>query len=42
MLVRNPSLKALLADEVLDPLGKLELELAYSLRAAVQNAGGTL
>jgi hypothetical protein len=42
MLVRNPSLKALMADEVLDALGKLEIELAYLLRAAVQNTGGTL
>ena len=42
MLVRNPTLKALLADEVLDDLGKLEIELAYLLRAAVQNTGGTL
>jgi hypothetical protein len=42
MFVRNPTLKALMSDEVLDPLGKLELELAYLLRAAVQNTGGTL
>lgn len=42
MLVRNPTLKALLADEVLDDLGKLEVELAYLLRAAVQNTGGSL
>jgi hypothetical protein len=42
MLVRNPTLKALLADEVLDAVGKLEVELAYLLRAAVQNTGGAL
>ena len=42
MLVRNPALKAVLADEVLDDLGKLEVELTYLLRAAVQNTGGTL
>ncbi len=42
MLVRNPTLKALLSDEVLDELGKLEIELAYLLRAAVQATGGTL
>ena len=42
MLVRNPTLRALLEDEVLDALGKLEIELAYLLRAAVQGTGGTL
>jgi hypothetical protein len=42
MFVRNPVLKALGGDEVLDALGKLEIELAYLLRAAVQNTGGTL
>jgi hypothetical protein len=42
MFVRNPTLKALAADEILDPLGKLELELTYLLRAAVQGTGGTL
>lgn len=42
MLNRNPTLKALLADELLDDLGKLEIELAYLLRAAVQKTGGTL
>ena len=42
MLVRNPTLKALLGDEVLDDLGKLEIELTYLLRAAVQNTDGTL
>ena len=42
MFVRNPTLKALGGDEVLDALGKLEIELAYLLRAAVQQTGGTL
>ncbi|HUA09293.1 MAG TPA: helix-turn-helix domain-containing protein [Candidatus Acidoferrales bacterium] len=42
MTKRNPSLAALAQDEVLDALGKLELELAYLLRAAVQQTGGTL
>lgn len=42
MLVRNPALKALLSDELLDPLGRLELELAYLLRTACQHTGGML
>ncbi len=42
MTKRNPALKGLAEDEVLDPLGKLEIELAYLLRAAVQHTGGTL
>jgi hypothetical protein len=42
MLVRNPALKAVMEDSVLDALGKLEVELAYLLRAAVQNTGGRL
>jgi len=42
MLTRNPTLKALATDEVLDPLGRLEIELAYLLRSAVQSTGGTL
>jgi hypothetical protein len=42
MLVRNPVLKALAADELLDRLGKLELELAYLLRVAAQVTGGSL
>jgi transcriptional regulator with XRE-family HTH domain len=42
MTRRNPALKALADDEVLDPVGKVELELAYLLRAAVQQTGGTL
>jgi hypothetical protein len=42
MTKRNPVLKALTDDTVLDPLGKLEVELAYLLRAAVQNTAGRL
>jgi transcriptional regulator with XRE-family HTH domain len=42
MTKRSPALKALAADEVLDALGKLELELAYLLRTAVQAMGGSL
>jgi hypothetical protein len=42
MTKRNPTLKALAEDEVLDAVGKLEVEFAYLLRAAVQVTGGTL
>ncbi len=42
MTKRNPTLRALSEDPVLDDLGKLEVELAYLLRAAVQDTGGTL
>ncbi|MDP9018996.1 MAG: hypothetical protein M3N19_11850 [Candidatus Eremiobacteraeota bacterium] len=42
MTKRNPTLKALMDDPILDQLGKLEIELAYLLRAAVQSTGGTL
>ncbi|HYZ15195.1 MAG TPA: hypothetical protein VE591_02295 [Candidatus Acidoferrum sp.] len=42
MTKRSPALKALADDQVLDALGKLELELAYLLRAAVQAMGGSL
>ncbi len=42
MTKRNPLFKALAEDTVLDALGKLELELAYLLRAAVQGTGGSL
>jgi len=42
MFVRNPVLKELATDTVLDDLGKLEMTLAYLLRAAVRNTGGTL
>jgi hypothetical protein len=42
MTKRNPALAAVTADVVLDALGKIEVELAYLLRAAVQQTGGTL
>jgi transcriptional regulator with XRE-family HTH domain len=42
MTKRNPVFKALTDDTVLDPLGKIEVELAYLLRAAIQGTGGTL
>jgi hypothetical protein len=42
MTKRSPVLRALADDTVADALGKLELELAYLLRAAVQQTGGTL
>jgi hypothetical protein len=42
MTKRNPVLKALSDDTVLDPLGKVEVELTYLLRAAVQGTGGQL
>jgi transcriptional regulator with XRE-family HTH domain len=42
MTKRNPVLKGLAEDTVLDATGKLEVELAYLLRAAVQAAGGSL
>jgi hypothetical protein len=42
MTKRNPALAALNDDPLLDPLGKIELELAYLLRAAIQATGGTL
>jgi hypothetical protein len=42
MTKRNPVLKALADDTVLDAVGKLEVELAYLLRAAVEAAGGRL
>ncbi len=42
MTKRNPTLKALAEDTILDSLGKIEIELAYLLRAAVQQTGGTL
>ncbi|MGA2394004.1 MAG: hypothetical protein ABSH03_11765 [Candidatus Lustribacter sp.] len=42
MLKRNPVLKALLEDTVLDAAGRLEIELAYLLRAAVQSTNGSL
>lgn len=42
MTRRNPALKALAEDPLLDALGKTELELAYLLRSAVQATGGTM
>lgn len=42
MTKRNPVLQALHADPVIDASGRLELELAYLLRAAVQNTNGVL
>jgi len=42
MTRRNPALKALAEDGVLEPLGKLEVELAYLLAAATQATGGYL
>jgi transcriptional regulator with XRE-family HTH domain len=39
MMKRNATLSAISSDEVLDALGKLELELAYLLRAAFQHIG---
>jgi hypothetical protein len=42
MTKRNPTLKSVMEDPLLDPLGKIELELAYLLRTAVQQTGGAL
>jgi hypothetical protein len=42
MTKRNPVLKAVADDPLLDPLGKLEIELTYLLRAAVSRTGGRL
>lgn len=42
MTRRNPALKALTEDGLLDALGKIEVELAYLLRLAVQQTGGSL
>ena len=42
MTKRNPVLRALMDDTVVDALGKVEVELAYLLRAAVQATGGRL
>ncbi|GAC1416724.1 MAG: hypothetical protein NVSMB5_06970 [Candidatus Velthaea sp.] len=42
MTKRNPVLKTLIDDTVLDAQGKLEIELTYLLRAAVQSTGGKL
>lgn len=42
MTKRNVTLKAVLEDTLLDAVGKIEIELAYLLRVAVQQTGGTL
>lgn len=42
MTRRNATLRAIAEDELLDAAGKLELELAYLLRTAVQQTGGAL
>lgn len=42
MTRRNPTIKALADDVLLDAQGKIELELAYLLRTAVQQTGGVL
>lgn len=42
MTRRNAALKGLSEDPLLDVLGKIEIELAYLLRLAVQQTGGTL
>lgn len=42
MTKRNPTLRALADDALLDPLGKIEIELTYLLRVAVEQSGGSL
>jgi transcriptional regulator with XRE-family HTH domain len=42
MTKRNPALKALADDPLLDPVGKLEVELTYLLHAAAALTGGRL
>ena len=42
MTRRNPTIKALAEDEMLDAQGRVELEMSYLLRLAVQGAGGML
>ena len=42
MTRRNPAIKALADDPMLDAAGRVELELAYLLRLAVQSTGGDL
>jgi transcriptional regulator with XRE-family HTH domain len=42
MTKRNLTLKGVADDELLDPLGKIEVEMAYLLRTAVQVTGGEL
>lgn len=42
MTKRNATMKAIAEDDLLDAAGKLELELSYLLRVAVQQTGGAL
>ncbi len=42
MTKRNAALKAVMEDAILDELGKIEIEMAYLLRTAVQMTGGAL
>jgi transcriptional regulator with XRE-family HTH domain len=42
MTRRNATLKAIAEDQMLDARGRIEVELAYLLRAAAQQTGGTL
>ncbi|MGC1381404.1 MAG: helix-turn-helix transcriptional regulator [Candidatus Baltobacteraceae bacterium] len=42
MTRRNPTLLAVAQDELLDAVGKIEIELAYLLRMAVQQTGDAL
>jgi hypothetical protein len=42
MTRRNVTLRVISEDELLDAQGKIEVELAYLLRAAVQETGGAL
>jgi transcriptional regulator with XRE-family HTH domain len=42
MTKRNLTLKAVSEDELLDAIGKIEVEMAYLLRTAVQITGGIL
>jgi hypothetical protein len=42
MTKRNATLKAVSEDSLLDAAGKIEVELTYLLRVAVQHTGGTL
>ena len=41
MTRRNRTIKAIVEDELLDAAGKVEIELAYLLRTAAQQLGGT-
>lgn len=40
MTRRNPAIKGIVEDSMLDPLGKIEVELAYLLRLLVQGTAG--